>query len=173
MTWTTDRLPIVLPPLPGEALDSWIEAYARRLRTSSTGLLRFLGLPGIAAKHLVFRLEEADLKALARLTDADASELDRMTLRSVARSDLLPQLPQNGDETAPVWRHLGRHSRFCPRCLADNGAAGHWPGGCRSHSPANSTSAYWSTTVLAAGTGHSCSPINSSATAPAAPTACA
>ncbi|MER6112827.1 TniQ family protein [Streptomyces hirsutus] len=125
MTWATDRLPIVLPPLPGEALDSWIEAYACRLRTSSTGLLRFLGLPGIAARHLVFRLEEADLKALARLTDADASELDRMTLRSVARSDLLPQLPQNGDETAPVWRHLGRHSRFCPRCLADNG--GRWP----------------------------------------------
>jgi hypothetical protein len=79
MTWATDRLPIVLPPLPGEALDSWIEAYACRLRTSSTGLLRFLSLPGIAAKHLVFRLEEADLKALARLTDADASELDRMT----------------------------------------------------------------------------------------------
>ncbi|MGH3804957.1 MAG: TniQ family protein, partial [Pseudonocardiaceae bacterium] len=125
MTWTTDRLPIVLPPLPGEALDSWIEAYACRLRTSSTGLLRFLGLPGIAAKHLVFRLEEGDLKALARLTDADASELDRMTLRSVARSDLLPLLPQHGDETAPVWRHLGRHSRFCPRCLADNG--GRWP----------------------------------------------
>ncbi|MFI9158739.1 TniQ family protein [Kitasatospora aureofaciens] len=74
MTVSVDRVPIVVPPLPGEALDSWIEAYARRLRTSSASLLHFLGLPRTAASHLVFRLEDEDLAALARPEDFKSSE---------------------------------------------------------------------------------------------------
>jgi hypothetical protein len=35
--WTADRLPISVVPLPGEELESWIAAYARR---------RARGLPG-------------------------------------------------------------------------------------------------------------------------------
>jgi hypothetical protein len=125
MTGAVDRLPIVVPPLPGEALDSWIEAYARRLRTSSGGLLHFLGLPRAAASHLVFRLEDEDLAALARLTDTDTDTLHRMTLRSLTQADSLPQFHTYGDETSGVWRHLGRHSRFCPHCLAET--EGRWP----------------------------------------------
>ncbi|WP_405802782.1 TniQ family protein [Streptomyces sp. NBC_01187] len=125
MTGAVERLPIVVPPLPGEALDSWIEAYARRLRTSSGGLLHFLGLPRAAASRLVFRLESQDLAALARLTDADASVLHRMTLRHLAQTDSLPQFPTYRDKASGIWRHLGRHSRFCPRCLVETG--GRWP----------------------------------------------
>lgn len=42
--WTATRIPIAVAPLPGEALDSWLGAYARRLRTTSNGLLDHLGL---------------------------------------------------------------------------------------------------------------------------------
>ena len=44
MTWTSERLPIVLPPQPGEALDSWITAYARRLHTTGPELLKHMGI---------------------------------------------------------------------------------------------------------------------------------
>lgn len=36
-------LPIRLTPLPGEALDSWLEALAERLHTNVFDLFRFAG----------------------------------------------------------------------------------------------------------------------------------
>ena len=38
-------LPIHLAPLPGEALDSWLEALAHRLHTRLGDLLAAVGLP--------------------------------------------------------------------------------------------------------------------------------
>ncbi len=37
-------LPIRLAPLPGEALDSWLEALAERLHTNDFDLFRFAGV---------------------------------------------------------------------------------------------------------------------------------
>jgi hypothetical protein len=45
-SWTPDRLPIAVAPLPGEALESWIAAYARRLHTTSNDLISHIGLGG-------------------------------------------------------------------------------------------------------------------------------
>ncbi len=44
--WTDERIPLWVPPVEGEALDSWIEAYARRLTVSGGEFTRFLGLSG-------------------------------------------------------------------------------------------------------------------------------
>ncbi|MFI9158736.1 TniQ family protein [Kitasatospora aureofaciens] len=59
------------------------------------------------------------------LTDADASTLHRMTLSSVMQADSLPRFSTYQDGMSGIWRHLGRHSRFCPHCLAETG--GRWP----------------------------------------------
>ncbi len=121
------RIPIRLQPSPGEALDSWIIAYAARLRAPVADLAGALGLdPGFVrqpARHVALG---------DRLGDA---------IPLVASSGLLPT------EVTSLWQPLARYarvtrqrfrkfelgrgarvlawSRFCPACLDDNG--GRWP----------------------------------------------
>lgn len=44
--WAPGRIAIAFSPIPGEALDAWIEGYARRLHTSGSGFLDVAGLAG-------------------------------------------------------------------------------------------------------------------------------
>ncbi|MYS18891.1 TniQ protein [Streptomyces sp. DvalAA-14] len=93
MTWTTDRLPIALHPQPGEALDSWITAYARRLHTRGPELLRHMGVTRVPTA-LVTQLTTADPDIIAQRSGISAELLHGMTLDphvSPARS--CPRMP--------------------------------------------------------------------------------
>lgn len=114
MIWDAHLIPIVLPPLPGEALDSWIEAYAARLRTSSRQLLNLIGLPRAQTGQLVVTTTTEEQRALARATGVPAHQLSGMTLtrfHSIAVTISGRRLGRS-----PTWRGTDG-TRFCPRCL--------------------------------------------------------
>jgi hypothetical protein len=116
--WTADRLPISVAPLAGEALESWIAAYARRLRTTSAGLIAHLGLGGVRVSQMALRLSEHEAATLERGTGVSAGVLAAMTLApydglAIAihprRRALLGRLP--------AGRFGSGRARWCPPCL--------------------------------------------------------
>ena len=124
-------LPIRLQPLPGEALDSWLEALAFRMRMPAGALLRSVGLrrraqlksPGGPASDWMIRLQPEEASTLAELTGTTANQVMSMTLAAYdGRALLIDQ------ETGQVnrYRLWGRNagSRYCPNCLAETG--GRW-----------------------------------------------
>jgi TniQ/Bacterial regulatory helix-turn-helix protein, lysR family len=125
--------PIRLAPLPGEALDSWLEALAHRLNVRLGDVLGDLGLAAPnnnGARQLTvpadwtIALREEEAARIAHATGADPQQLHDMTLmRFDGRALRIDQAKWE------VNRHVlwgrPRGSRFCPECLADNG--GRWP----------------------------------------------
>ena len=125
--------PLRLAPLPGEALDSWLEALAYRLNVRLGDVLGDLGLAAAnkngtrdlavpADWTIALRQEEA--ARIAQATGADPQQLHDMTLmRFDGRALRIDQAKRQ------VSRHVlwgrPRGSRFCPECLADSG--GRWP----------------------------------------------
>jgi hypothetical protein len=106
-------------PLPGEALDSWLEAYARRLRSCSRDLLDHLGLTGTTLAHMVIALTGRERDILSTATGIDPDTLRRMTLAPLdgVAVTINPHARSTGHP--PAWRrHAG--SRFCPTCLTDS-----------------------------------------------------
>jgi hypothetical protein len=121
--WTLDRLPITWPPLPGEALDSWLQSYAARLRTSTRGLLNFLGLPGVVLTRMLNTLTEPETSTLVASCGLTPAQLTAMTL---TRFDGIAVTidPRNRQLAhPPAWRRQ-TGSRFCPTCLTVDG--GRW-----------------------------------------------
>ena len=119
MTWDPRRLPLTVAPLPGEALDSWLEAYARRLRSCSRDLLDHLGLTGSTPAHMVVTLTDVERDVLSATTGVDADTLWRMTLAPLDGVAVTIDARRRILAHPPAWRrHTG--SRFCPACLADN-----------------------------------------------------
>ncbi|MFB7654190.1 MULTISPECIES: TniQ family protein [unclassified Streptomyces] len=125
-------LPIRLPPLPGEALDSWLEATARRMDTTLGDVLLHFRFPvrqragnqfrGIPADWTVF-LDERLTAAVAHATGTVPEAVTAMTLAHYDGRAL-----QMSPEGRAVTRHVlwgrGRGSRFCPDCLHSSG--GRW-----------------------------------------------
>ncbi|MCH0557005.1 TniQ family protein [Streptomyces sp. MUM 16J] len=125
-------LPIRLPPLPGEALDSWLEATARRMDSTLGDVLLYFGFPvrqragnqfqGIPADWTIF-LDERLTAAVAHATGMVPEVVTAMTLAHYDGRAL--QLSAGG---RAVTRHVlwgrGRGSRFCPDCLHSSG--GRW-----------------------------------------------
>jgi hypothetical protein len=120
--WTRTRLPIAVAPLPGEAFDSWIEAYARRLRTSPADLLTLARLPKeghgrLFPNHTVM-LNDSEAGLLTDLTGIPADHLHELTLRRFDGHALTLN---------PQYRSLARvdrwgmitGSRYCPACLTE------------------------------------------------------
>jgi TniQ len=119
-TWTPQRIPITLEPVIGEALDSWIEAYARRLNTCSRSLLNHLGLSGSQPRHMVMLLTDTERDTLAEATGLSQPHLDAMTLERFDGIAVTLNRDRRISEHPPAWRrHSG--SRYCPTCLADDG----------------------------------------------------
>ena len=124
-------IPIRLAPLPGEALDSWLGAYADLLHVTVRDIFRFAGIDcgragrgQLSGKPWLHRLGEADLAALSAATGVPAQALAGMTLARYQGTGLAEVTAQPGLPSAPRWwRHLAG-SRYCPRCLAANG--GRW-----------------------------------------------
>ncbi|WP_177226598.1 TniQ family protein [Saccharopolyspora shandongensis] len=118
-------MPIRLAPLPGEALDSWLEAFAERLHTSIFDLVRSAGVATRwktlrGRKPWVHHLGTDELAALSMVTGASAGTLAAMTLDRYVGTGLVPDRSARGGGRTRWWREL-TGSRFCPRCLAGNG----------------------------------------------------
>ena len=124
MAWSAGRIPISVKPLPGEAMESWISAYARRLRTTDSGLLETVGLTGARTHQMALRLTDTEAASLQRATGVPLPVLTAMTLEPFDGLALL-LLPNRRRlaSRSPAWRLSGgSRSRYCPACLkADSG----------------------------------------------------
>lgn len=125
--------PIRLAPLPGEALDSWLEALASRLYVRFGDVLDDLGLGTTARRgdreipvrtDRTIALREEDAVRIAHATGTSPQQLHDMTLM---RYDglALRISPQRRSVIPHILWGRQRGSRFCPECLAGNG--GRWP----------------------------------------------
>lgn len=112
-------LPIRVAPIPGEAMDSWLEALAARSQSAWGDLLDAVGLTYTekGAPLPSSRLLEAmsiDLTAVATATGVPHDVLTSMTIDALCR----------GSTDIETRQHLLPGSRYCPSCLAGNG--GRW-----------------------------------------------
>jgi len=124
-------IPIRLSPLPGEALDSWLEAYADLLHATVRDIFAFAGASwGRASgrqdtgKPWVCQLDEPDLAALSAATGVTQETLAGMTLARYQGTGLAEVTAPAGMARTPRWWRQLSCSRYCPRCLAANG--GRW-----------------------------------------------
>ncbi|SKH67103.1 regulatory helix-turn-helix protein, lysR family [Mycobacteroides abscessus subsp. bolletii] len=119
-------LPIRLAPIPGEALDSWLEALSHRTNTSWTDLLAAVGLlppRGTSIGRFVVQTMPQESAAVAKATGIDAVRVEAMTLaRFDGRALRIEPRTYTLEPTFPWGRVRG--SRFCPACLAETG--GRW-----------------------------------------------
>ena len=97
-------LPLRVPPVPGEALDSWLEALARRSQVSVGTLTAALGwsLPA-SPGGLVAGIPAQVLRRLEHQAGLAAGRLDDAVL----------------DRYQPLGPVRRRGSRYCPSCLAE------------------------------------------------------
>jgi TniQ len=125
-------IPIHLPPLPGEALDSWLETYAHLLHVAVRDIF---ALAGADWSHLtseaerphklwLYQLNDSDLIALSAVTGVPAATLASMTLARYAGTGLAEVTAAPGLPRTPRWWRQLVGSRYCPRCLEANG--GRW-----------------------------------------------
>lgn len=132
MTQMLRTLPIRVAALPGEALDSWLEALAQRIHTPLGEVTRNIGLP---PRHKAGRrlpgtpvdwtvmLEPQQAAGIATATGLDEDRLHAMTLRHYDQRALKLEQEHHSVQLTTLWGR-GSGSRFCPDCLADNG--GRW-----------------------------------------------
>ena len=97
-------LPLRVPPVPGEALDSWLEALARRHQVTVGTLVMALGwhMPG-SPGGLVAGIPAQVLRRLEHQAGLPAGRLDGAVL----------------DRYLPLGPVRRRGSRYCPSCLAE------------------------------------------------------
>jgi hypothetical protein len=124
-------IPVRLPPLPGEALDSWLEAYAHLLHATVRDIFTFAGIEWGRvngshgqAKPWLCHLDEPDLLALSAVTVVPPGTLAGMTLARYQGTGLAEATAPPGMRRTPRWWRQLTGSRYCPRCLAANG--GRW-----------------------------------------------
>ena len=125
-------LPLRLAPLPGEALDSWLDALAHRLKVPLTDLCRGLGLPG--GPHSVLRASDIPANRVVLLRDHEAQAISAaagvpvpvLYAMTMARYDGCAIMIDNASRRVGIrtlWGR-GRGSRYCPGCLTATG--GRW-----------------------------------------------
>ncbi|MFE1130489.1 TniQ family protein [Streptomyces albidoflavus] len=122
--WTPDRIPLAVTPLAGEALESWIGAYARRLRVTNSAFLDAVGLPGARTSHLALRLTAEEAAALERATGVERQALTSMTLEPYDGLAVAILPDRRKLARPPAWRFSGSRARYCPGCLGDNAGRG-------------------------------------------------
>ncbi|WP_435238463.1 TniQ family protein [Streptomyces sp. YPW6] len=121
-------LPLRRDPLPGEALDSWLEALACRLRTPLGEVMLSIGLPllqktgnpllGIPPDWTIL-LGPQQTAALSATTGLAEARLHAMTLRHYDRRALEIDHERRFVNRRVLWGR-GGGSRFCPDCLAES-----------------------------------------------------
>ena len=122
-------LPLRVAPLPGEALDSWLEALAFRMGAPWGDLCEAVGLNdcaqhrGALTNGWLAQLSTQQLAAIELATGVDRIVVASMTLHSAVAAVGGGLDTGSGAITSLLWMQSGR-SRFCPHCLAENG--GRW-----------------------------------------------
>jgi hypothetical protein len=124
-------LPIRLDPLPGEPLDSWLEAYACRLHTPLRDLLAAVGLwreadlskPSPSLGTLTVLLHEEEAAAASHATGLRTPLLHALTLRVFDEHALVIDRASRSVRSDVLWARP-RGSRYCPQCLKERG--GRW-----------------------------------------------
>ncbi len=116
-------LPIRVDPLPGEGMDSWLEALAARSQTSWGDLVAAVGLndavrgSSLTAPYPLMTSTPGAVEVLGAATGVPGPVLESMAFAAMYPG------------AAPIgigWRRQVLHgSRFCPACLDHNG--GRWP----------------------------------------------
>ncbi|MGC9501220.1 TniQ family protein [Streptomyces sp. WG7] len=125
-------LPIRLAPRPGEALDSWWEAIAHRLGTTTGDVLASMGLLPRGSSRPV---DSGILRRLVTLLDADQAaaiswsagptpaQAHAMTLARYDQRAHVIDAQRRRVEARHLWGRA-RGSPYCPACLAASG--GRW-----------------------------------------------
>jgi hypothetical protein len=103
-------IPVRLPPLPGEALDSWLEAYADLLHVTVLDIFAFavvdwgrLNGGQRQGKPWLCQLDEPDLAALSAVTGVPAATLAGMTLARYQGTGLAEVTAEPGMRRTPRW----------------------------------------------------------------------
>jgi DNA-binding CsgD family transcriptional regulator len=119
-------LPLRFAPCPGEAFDSWVEAYAAWLGVRSRAMLTALGLstPGVMPFHYTLALRPAEAETAAGASGLSTEQLHAMTLQRYDRH-LLRTRTDTRSLISSVWWTRTAGSRYCPHCLAESD--GRWP----------------------------------------------
>lgn len=111
-------LPLRVTPTPGETVDSWLEAIARRYPVRFGDLTAAIGIRTVSTVGSGWlRIDNVDIVKIAAATSVPVEHIRSMTMRRYCN-------PQDCDTDAArlkraLWiRHIG--SRFCPECLRDN-----------------------------------------------------
>lgn len=125
-------LPIRMPPLAGEALDSWLEALAGRLDAQLGEVLRHLGLPvrgrsgnqlqGIPSDWTIL-LNKQQIAAITHASGLEEQAVTGMTLAHFDTRAVSIDFERRYVNRRVLWGR-GRGSRFCPDCLRETG--GRW-----------------------------------------------
>ncbi len=120
-----ERIPIRLDPIPGESFDSWLDAYAQRLRVPTVDLTEALGIPRGLRRYP--KLAAGDETLDAELIAPRACGIDPAHVRALwvglARYERLVTQRLGGSTLLRAVRPLA-WSRFCPACLRESG--GRW-----------------------------------------------
>jgi hypothetical protein len=117
------RLPVRVVPVPGEAIDSWLEATAERMEVSLGAIARTLDLPSATRPTWIRWLSPEQLETIEAATGVSSNAVEAMTL-SVYDGTALRLDPDTHclDEKFPFgalsW------SRYCPECLSES--QGRW-----------------------------------------------
>jgi hypothetical protein len=116
-------LPLRLSPLPGEPLDSWLEAYCRRLDVTTGMLLAALGLRTHPQElhglpDYTVWLHPAEARRLADAAGVEVARLHAMTLRHYDGHVLRVDQPSRAVGRSAWWAR-SRGSRYCPTCLSE------------------------------------------------------
>ncbi|MBV8346275.1 MAG: TniQ family protein [Mycolicibacterium sp.] len=113
------RLPLRVEPLPGEAIDSWLEVTARRMELPLGAVARALDLSTATRPIWIGWLSLDQLGVIEAATGVSSSVVEAMTL-SVYNGTALQLDPDSHrlDATFPFgalsW------SRFCPECIRES-----------------------------------------------------
>ena len=120
-------LPVRFHPARGEAIDSFIEAYAARIGATSAEFELAVGL--VPTHHRSRRiewlvdLESSELQSLSTATALPTARFRQMTLSHFDGRAVTVDPSRRCLTYGAPWGYA-RGSRFCPACLADT--SGRW-----------------------------------------------
>lgn len=125
MAASVDTIAIRLSPVPGEALDSWLEAYARRLYSGMSDIFHLAlapaEYPGQVPERLrrLLWLSPAECSALSSVSAIPEPRLNEMTMAYY--DGILVSIDEvNRTLRRSHWWSRASGSRYCPQCLASN-----------------------------------------------------
>ena len=116
-------LPIRLTPLPGESLDSWLEALARRTGVTLRDIMIGLDLPrrtgpGGAVPNLAVYLDDDEAHRISVAAGVPVATIHAMTLRRYDGQALTLRSGYRGTNRGTLWGRAAG-SRLCPQCLIE------------------------------------------------------